>query len=646
MDKFNPIVGVNKDDILQKISQEVSMATQYVSSKRVTFRDRLKLYNNQRKQRDKVAILTIYTTVNTLLAVNYTDDITVEFTGREFGDNILSDNINSVATFDHEEMGLDQINYLVQWDRLFYGVGIRDISTFNIVTNTPIVKSMSPLSWLPDPNGGMSSDGNSFNFRFYGFEVSRTEAEMTEERGFFNLENISACATPSPEQQDTKSMENEAHDLNDVPETNYKGQDYYQIDWYTELKNENGGTSKYLVTVDPACTEIYRIEKILPVTAEEKADESLVPFPLVLNYYSPQRNDPFGTSVCDLVEDKQRAKSVLANLRISKEKADLYPMYIYNTQSIRNRRDLDFGFNKAIAVNLQKGQPLSEALMPIQKDKNSNSTFAQEQSLTFEASLATGSDQMQSGVISTETRTASEIQQVTLNAQTRFLLGYKINAWGEKRLWKLWYRMYRQYFSKSQKKIIRLQGGFGARFNTITRKDFVTVQDPDVSIVSKIELMNRRDRERLAFTQVYPLIAQDPTKPLASKNFALRHLLKLNGLATDTVDVLAPESPDEMRARTENELLSRNMTATIEITDDHLSHLVIHSAAEDTDAKFAHMEAHKQAYILSGQKALVEQLTLKSLGAQQGQANQALNSVSQQDNNLLMNPQTQPLATV
>lgn len=636
---------MTKEQILTKVKKEIQMSTNYVSTKREIFRDRLKLYNNQRKQRDKIGILTIYTTINTLLAVHYTDDMTVEFAPREFGDMRLTDNINGTAKFDHEEMGMDQINYLTAWDRFFYGVGIRDLSTFNTVTNTPIARSLSPMGWLPDPRGGVNPNGGEGYMRFYGFEVERTVDEMKANKAFFNTDKIEASVSkPTPDQMAAKEMENEAHGLGNVSADDYDGRETkYQIDFYTFLKNEKGGRSKYLVTVDAECSEIFRLEKIGPVTAEEKLNEELVPFPIVLNYYSPQRNNPFGVSVCDLTEDKQRAKSVLANLDLSKEKSDLYPMYIYNTQAIRNRRDLDFGFNKAIAVNIPKGGSLTDVIMPIRKDGTKSSTMNHAQFLDAEAQISTGADQMQAGVLSANSRTLGEVQQVTLNAQTRYLLGYRVNSWGEKTFWSLWYRLYRQYFSKTQKKVIRLQGGFSTRFTSITRKDFISVKDPDVMIISKQELAGRKEKERTTFAQIAPMILQDPTKPAASRNFTQRYLLRLNDVPKDVIQVLCPESPDEMSAGLENELLSRNMTATLMLEDDHLSHMVIHSYAEDTNAKFAHIEAHKLAFIQSGQKAKMEQMAMEQSKNMNPIANQMNNQISNQASQQMNGNQTRPI---
>jgi hypothetical protein len=126
------------------------------------------------------------------------------------------------------------------------------------------------------------------------------------------------------------------------------------------------------------------------------------------------------------------------------------------------------------------------------------------------------------------------------------------------------------------------------------------------------------------------MIFQDPSKPQASRNFTQRYLLRLNGIAPEIIDIMCPLSPGEMDAKNENQLLSRNISSTLLINDDHLSHMIIHSSAEDTNAKFAHIEAHKRAYITSGQMEkdmLAKQEAMKSLG---GVANQSMNQMSNQ----------------
>jgi len=58
--------------------------------------------------------------------------------------------------------------------------------------------------------------------------------------------------------------------------------------------------------------------KIPKVLDEEKKGRARRP--LVLNYYKPQRKNFFGKSICDELDDLQKAKSVLYNLSLIKAK--------------------------------------------------------------------------------------------------------------------------------------------------------------------------------------------------------------------------------------------------------------------------------------------------------------------------------------
>jgi hypothetical protein len=367
------------------------------------------------------------------------------------------------------------------------------------------------------------------------------------------------------------------------------------------LKDTDGITRKYLVTVDETVTEIFRIEEIEPVTAKERENPEYIPWPISLNHYMPQREDPFGVSIPDLIEDKQRAKSIFKNLRVAAEKANLYPMYMYNRDKILNRRDLDFAFNKFIAV---RGDVGTAAISPINKAPSRTSdSLNNEYALDADIEISTGASKNAQGVMSEQQRTLGEQEIIQANANLRYALGSKINAWGERRFWRLWYRLYQQNFTGTDKKIIRIQSALGAQYSTITRKAFITSQNPDIRIASKLETEQQKAKDRVAFAAIAPLFINDPTLPVSSRNYSRRHLLRLNGLAQEQIMVMVPESPDEIWARMENELLSRNnIEPEIKIDEDHLSHIVVHSQAEKTDATTAHIRAHTIAYYKSGQQ--------------------------------------------
>ena len=73
---------------------------------------------------------------------------------------------------------------------------------------------------------------------------------------------------------------------------------------------------KYIITTTADRNDILRVKEVKAVTKEEKKNSRNIRRPVVLNYWKPRRNDFFGESVCDMLEDKQNAKRILFNLNL------------------------------------------------------------------------------------------------------------------------------------------------------------------------------------------------------------------------------------------------------------------------------------------------------------------------------------------
>ncbi len=601
----------DEDSILTQVKEEIQKSRDYVQSRRQEFRIRHRLYNNQRKQRDKIGDTLIYNIINTQLAIYYTDKMTVGFLHRDMGDIQKAQNIENLAKFDYDEMDMEVLEYFVQWDRQFYGVGVRVLTEWNDKTNTPAPRHHDAMSWLPDPRGSVIAK----NFRWSGFEVEYTRGEMTDENGFFNQDLLKERdGSRASQKQADRNAKAEAAGLNppatlNIDAGNGEGEgstdrDYDifdMVDQFTSITGDDGITRKYLVSVSDDLSSLHRVEEITPVTPAEKEDISRVPFPFTLNYYSPKPGDPFGVSVPDLTEDKQRARSVFKNLRKKAEQAKLYPMYIYNRQKILNRRDLDFAFNKFIGV---QGDVTDGVIAPINKaPEYQGEVVRSEEILEADAQKSTGTDNVVQGTEPRGDRPLGVEQMIQANASLKYILGSKFNGWGDKRFWRLWYRMYQDNFKTAGKKTIRIQSLFGSRIISLDPKDIRTIKDPNITIKSELELKQQRQIELTQWQTILPMIINDPTKPLASRRFAERRMARLQNVPQEEIAVIFPETPDETRAHMENELLSRNEQVPVDVNgEDHLSHMVIHGQSEFTDAQMAHMAKHRDAYIMSGQK--------------------------------------------
>lgn len=94
----------------------------------------------------------------------------------------------------------------------------------------------------------------------------------------------------------------------------------FSLDIYHHFTNFNG--KKYIVSLTNDRAIILRIKELKPVLSEEKKNPNMIEFPITLNYWKPRRNDPFGESVCDKLDDKQIAKTILFNLNIIKAKKE------------------------------------------------------------------------------------------------------------------------------------------------------------------------------------------------------------------------------------------------------------------------------------------------------------------------------------
>ena len=64
-------------------------------------------------------------------------------------------------------------------------------------------------------------------------------------------------------------------------------EDNFALDIYTHYTIIDGKKWKFVTS--PDMSEIFYSEKLKPVTKEEKLDETLIPRPIMLDYYDPVR---------------------------------------------------------------------------------------------------------------------------------------------------------------------------------------------------------------------------------------------------------------------------------------------------------------------------------------------------------------------
>lgn len=560
---------------------------------------RLKLYNNQRRDKEAVGDTTLFTILQTILASLYADRLMVEWSGRTEGDEQVAENLNKLADYDYDQMEKDELDYIWDWDTCFFGRGLLLFHEFHRDPDKniylPVPEVLDPMTFLRDPR---ADSVNSTRFaknamRFGGREIKMTEDEMRSHPNFFkeikfkDLKLTTESNIKSLNQDaETARAEAQGRDFDKLKDEEGLGPnaEYTLLEWFTHIKMDGVVKKAQLWLADDKKTVVGA--RIIG----DREDK----WPIIDRSLYPTSHDWDGASIPDLVEDKQRARAVLQNLGLRSMKADLYPMYLYDTNKIKNEKSLDFDFNKFIPVD--SGSPV-DAIAPLRKDQPNMSLLGFiYNSLDVSAQKSTATPEIQQGMMSSVERTLGELNLVASKVDTRYSLSAKIFGWSEKRFWRQWYKLYKDNFEdKIDEKVLRLAGPFGPKWRPLLRENIVAEVDPDVRIESKNVSRAYQMEERQALSNYFSIAFQDPT---INRRWAEKKLAKSFGMDSDEIDRLFPQTIDERIAEDQNKLLNENMPAPVLAEDDHLVHLECHQRANDTKAAYAHIETHKAALML------------------------------------------------
>lgn len=569
--------------LIKQVNSEYTLAWWFIKPKWDEWALRLKLYNNQKRDKTAVGDPLMFTIHQTVLASLYDDQLAVKFEPRESGDSDTAENLDNLALYDYDEMNKDIVDYTWDWDTSFFGRGLVMLMQFDRVKMCPVPENWDPMVTLRDPraksvNGDMKGRGSA---RFLGREIRLTKREMKEAGVYFGYSDLKIDNTDINSLIDrNEQVRQEAQGFANV--TRFSGDlqgdngTYRLLEWFTHYEGK-----LVLVTLADNRKKVVRLTYI-------KGNK----IPIIDRALYPIANDWDGVSIPDLTEDKQRARAKLTNLGIKVAESGLYPSYLFDTNRIKNRADLNFDMNKFIPVD---GNPTG-AVQEMQKSGIKTDVNYIMNTLDVAAQKATATPDIQQGQISGDQRSATEISIANKKVDTRYSLSAKIFGWSEKRFWQQWYFLYKTYFKEGiDKKTIRVSGALGATFRPLRRENIVTSIDPDVMIESRVLSEAKRFNQLQIFRSYLQMVAMNPD---ANIRYGLKQLGKLSGLKTDEINQLLPPTIDEMIAEDENKKLEVNDPVLVQITDDHIIHLEVHNKLSDTPAKYAHIEAHKKAMML------------------------------------------------
>ena len=569
------LTGLKEEDIISQVSSEYERWYRFVTRKREIFETDMKLFNNQKKNKDKIGDTTLFNVHSALMARSYVDRPQSKFVSTKIGRDYVVKNLNATLEEDFNEQDIEILKYQRDWDKFFYWVGIVAKVWWCGYTKQPKFEIVDPRNWIPDPDGDYVN-GN-YSYTWFEKQLFRTDLESA-----WYSDKIIEELNPSTWNQRWSDRSRQDDQINSDLNTSYKQQNSdnpnYKIYTWFHTFIWPKGTIRAKVVMGNNQKTIIDIEELVSIKEEEKKDWSLIPFPFAFTYWKPRTNNPFGDRIATFISDVQRVKAEMANLRLDKSKAELYPMYMYNTRLIKNKEDLNFGFNKLIATNPLEWESLNNAVAPIQRDFRADNSFVIDDSLDRQVESSTSIWRIAQWSTTDRRETATTNNLVQDNTDINLALAAKVEAWGEKQLINLWLRGYLEKFADGDKKVVNFNTWFGIIPRELKKKDFLSEKLVRIQVITVAELDKRRDKERLAYTNTLPLL-QTLERPKAAQNYSYRRYLTSSWIPEAQVEIEIPLTPQEIVAIENVEALTYWEFVEVKEDYDPLTHLIAIKAA-------------------------------------------------------------------
>ena len=535
----------DRDKLLAQIDREYQAWFDYVVNKRNQYRDRVIRWDKQAKDPNKININMVANAIDTLIASSYTDWLTVNFASADgWMSADKADNLNYMAEFDNNDQDYQQLYYQKEQDRYFFWVWIRYRYGWDDVKKMPKFMVINPLSWIPDPIPSQTWAFDGSWYRFHWFEFTTTIMDLIAD-GSYDKEALDTLVWGyfSPETQQDWVAYASAYNYV-MPTTCDELKTNFSLDVYHHFTNFND--KKYVVTLANWRKTPIRIKELEPVLKEEKKNPTMIQFPIILNYWKPRRNDPFGESVCDKLDDKQIAKTILFNLNIIKAKKEaLGGDFIWNSRLIKNREDILKPTTNGRNIFVDTVEPLGNVGMELPRSQIKADSINMITALENEAMHDTNIDSLQQGIVSGGRTTATESQIAQANSNIIWLLNNKVNAWGDKRFWFERWKGYQENFSEVDEKKAVIVSNFEVKSLSLKKDEFFTRNIPHIILATKADLQSKNEKEQIFWDKYLWMMLNNPSTPEVSKRIAQRMCYRCNGKTPNEINVLVPLENDE-----------------------------------------------------------------------------------------------------
>lgn len=541
------------EELLLQVRDEHDRGQMAMSNVMLDLESDYKLYRSQKKKsaKQKIWDWTVFSTHSALMARSYITRPESVYGSTDIGEENKVKNLNNALEQDFNEDDMEIVKYWRDFFKYLFGVGIVVRNWWDGEKKKSEFQYIDPRNMIFDPDG----DYPIGRYSFAGFNRYVYKSELVE-RGLWNEELNPNDKTDSlvidPKEQDQMNAGINLQGQSSAENANPLYKIYYHF-------NHIEGTGKVQMTVTGNSNSI--------VLDEKKLDS----MPFAFSYWRPD-GTPTGMRVTMITGDVQRCKAEFANLRLDKSKAELYPMYLRNKRLIPNGTDLEFGFNKLIDVNPLEGEPLNNALTPMQKDFRADNSFLIEQSLdaTVESSVSIGKIAQWSSPERREWVGTNEL--IAESTDVNLALNAKIEAWGEKQLLRLYLNGLREDMTDWDKKTVNIVTSYGLVPRDLKKSDFALSDNVSIKIVTVIEKEKEENKLRLWYGTAIWMIQNLNLSESAAK-FLYRDYFETLGLSKEKAERIIDYTPDEIEAIINVWLLNDGMFVEVKQTYDPMTHL-------------------------------------------------------------------------
>ena len=575
---------------LQDIRSKYEESFEFLQARKRRQVSQLVLLNNLSRNDQNIASTLLLSLFNKTLAALYDDKMQVKFLPSQ---GILQEQLNSynvLAQSDYLEMEKAKLDYDWSWDTLFFGRGYLETLRFNKKRKIIEPAVINPLMFGYDPFFENVQD-----WRYYWKWVTKTKWELKK---LIKAGVIDGIKDPKEigsgvESQlwDYKIKRDEAK-KGTATSTDTQAGDVYQI---LEFFGYDDQGNKSVAWVDKDFTKkLFEMKLDLEdgeqiVTPDGESIDTGSKWPIVVKEAFREPHSSISFSVADLLEDKHRAKSVLMNLAFIAAKDRANPIYGYNPDKVR---DITQFFSRQINQHIPMDDP--EAAWPLNKeDPMSAGLINFITMLQQEANAPVGTGvALQPETGGQETATEVAIQQ-QLNDMAQSLQS-KVMQFGEAEFWSHWFHRYKKHGKELGEKMANIVGVKGVKTEMVKLSDFQTDFPPGVLVYSAKdadfkELVMRRDLINL-YPQLVPTLGPDGMRNFNKHVFFPKFLQD-----PSLIDVMFPDTLDEIHAMEENEMLKENKYPEVSQADDHVTHIYMHQMVQPkTLACWFHIAEHQE----------------------------------------------------